>query len=203
MSISDTYFTISKPSVSLFKDKGSKFYGFAFPVADEDDVKFHLDEAKKLHPKARHHCFAYRLGINDDNFRAYDDGEPSGSAGKPILNVLLSQNLRNVFIVVVRYFGGTLLGVPGLINAYKMASIEALDEVKLEERTINESLQLSFNIQYMNEVMRIIKKYELNILSQDYTDKYILTIEVRLSLLEEVKEAVLDLRFVELESSEV
>ncbi|WP_341228471.1 YigZ family protein [uncultured Arcticibacterium sp.] len=199
MSISDTYFTISEPSVSLFKDKGSKFYGFAFPVADEDEVKMYLDETKKLHPKARHHCYAYRLGTTDDNFRANDDGEPSGSAGKPILNVLLSQNLRNVFIVVVRYFGGTLLGVPGLINAYKMASMEALEEATLEEKTINEHLKLAFKIQYMNEVMRIIKNYDLNIISQDYTDRYILNIEVRLSLLEEVKEAILDLRFVELE----
>jgi uncharacterized YigZ family protein len=199
MSISDTYFTIYEPSVSLFKDKGSKFHGYAFPVSDEEEVKGFLDEIKKQHPKARHHCFAYRLGTNDDNFRAYDDGEPSGSAGKPILNVLLSQNLRNVLIIVVRYFGGTLLGVPGLINAYKMASLESLELANLEEKTINETLQLSFKIQYMNEVMRIIKNYDLPIISQDYTDKYILTIEVRLSLLEEVKAAVLDLRFVEVD----
>jgi uncharacterized YigZ family protein len=197
MFISDTYFTISEPSVSLFKDKGSKFHGYAFPVEDEDEVKVYIDEVKKQHPKARHHCFAYRLGMDDDNFRAYDDGEPSGSAGKPILNVLLSQNLRNVLIVVVRYFGGTLLGVPGLINAYKMASQEALEEAKLEERTINENLVLAFNIQYMNDVMRIIKKFELDIISQDYTDKYILTLEIRLSLLEEVRNEILDLRFVE------
>jgi uncharacterized YigZ family protein len=197
MFISDTYFTISEPSVSLFKDKGSKFHGYAFPVEDEDEVKVYIDEVKKQHPKARHHCFAYRLGMDDDNFRAYDDGEPSGSAGKPILNVLLSQNLRNVLIVVVRYFGGTLLGVPGLINAYKMASQEALEEAKLEERTINENLVLAFNIQYMNAVMRIIKKFELDIISQDYTDKYILTLEIRLSLLEEVRNEILDLRFVE------
>jgi uncharacterized YigZ family protein len=197
MFISDTYFTISEPSVSLFKDKGSKFHGYAFPVEDEDEVKVYIDEVKKQHPKARHHCFAYRLGMDDDNFRAYDDGEPSGSAGKPILNVLLSQNLRNVLIVVVRYFGGTLLGVPGLINAYKMASQEVLEDANLEERTINENLVLAFNIQYMNAVMRIIKKFELDIISQDYTDKYILTLEIRLSLLEEVRNEILDLRFVE------
>jgi uncharacterized YigZ family protein len=199
MSISDSYFTISKSTVSLFKDKGSKFHGYAFPIADEEDAKELLEGVKKEHPKARHHCFAYRLGTDDDNFRAYDDGEPSGSAGKPILNVLLSQNLRNVMIIVVRYFGGTLLGVPGLINAYKMASIEALEIAKLEEKTINRTLQLSFKIQYMNEVMRIIKNYDLTITSQDYTDKYILMLEVRLSLLEEVNEAILDLRFVDLE----
>jgi uncharacterized YigZ family protein len=199
MSISDSYFTISKPTVSLFKDKGSKFHGYAFPLVDEEEVKEFLEGIKKEHPKARHHCFAYRLGTNDDNFRAYDDGEPSGSAGKPILNVLLSQNLRNVLVIVVRYFGGTLLGVPGLINAYKMASLEALDEAKLVEKTINETLKLSFKIHYMNEVMRIIKKYDLNITSQDYTDMFILMLEVRLSLLEEVKEAIEELRFVDLE----
>jgi len=199
MSLSDTYFTISKPSVSLFKDKGSKFYGFAFSVEDEENFKMHLETVKKEHPKARHYCYAYRLGMDDDNFRANDDGEPSGSAGKPILNVLLSRNLRNVAVIVVRYFGGTLLGVPGLINAYKMATIEAFEVAKLEERTINQSLKLAFNIQYMNDVMRIIKNHDLSIISQDYTDKYILNVEVRLSLLDEVKEAILDLRFVDLE----
>ncbi len=199
MSISDTYFTISKPSVSLFKDKGSKFYGFAFPIEDENDFKKHLEAVKKEHPKARHHCFAYRIGTDDDNFRSNDDGEPSGSAGKPILNVLLSKNLRNVCVIVVRYFGGTLLGVPGLINAYKMASIESFDEAKLIEKTINETLKVAFNIQYMNDVMRIIKKYDLNIISQDYKEMYILNLEVRLSLLEEVKTEIIELRFVDLE----
>ncbi len=187
MAIEDTYYTIAESTESLFKDKGSKFFGFAFPANDEDEAKFYLEEVKKKHPKARHYCYAYRLGTDDDNFRVNDDGEPSGSAGKPILNVLLSNNLRNVFVVVVRYFGGTLLGVPGLINAYKMATQEALELAKFEEKTINETLEVSFNIQYMNDVMRIIKKYDLNILSQDYTDRYILSIEVRLSLLDEVK----------------
>ncbi|WP_304232135.1 YigZ family protein [Jiulongibacter sediminis] len=197
MSVSDTYFTISAPSEGLFKDRGSKFFGYAFPVTDEEEVKLYLEEIKKQHPKARHHCYAYRLGTDDLNFRANDDGEPSGSAGKPILNVLLSKNLRNVFVVVVRYFGGTLLGVPGLINAYKTATEEALAEAKLEEKTINETLQLSFDIAHMNDVMRIIKKHDLNIISQDYTTQYILTIEVRLSLLDEVRGEVEELRFVE------
>jgi uncharacterized YigZ family protein len=198
MSISDTYFTISAPSEGLFKDKGSKFHGYAFPTEDEEQAKIHLEEIKKLHPKARHHCFAYRLGTDDNNFRAFDDGEPSGSAGKPILNVLLSKNLRNITVIIVRYFGGTLLGVPGLINAYKMATQEALETAIFEEKTINETLQLSFDIRHMNDVMRIIKKHELNILSQDYQSQYILSIEIRLSLLEQVKEEILDLRFVEI-----
>ena len=159
-------------------------------------MKVYLEEIKKLHPKARHHCFAYRIGTDDTNFRAFDDGEPSGSAGKPILNVLLSKNLRNVFVVVVRYFGGTLLGVPGLINAYKMATQEALDKARLEEKTINETLQLSFDIAHMNEVMRIIKKHELNIISQDYSTQYLLHVEVRLSLLGEVRGEFEGLRFV-------
>ncbi len=200
MSISDTYFTISEPTESLFKDKGSKCHGYAFPVSDEEEARTYLEEIKKLHPKARHHCFAYRIGTDDLNFRAFDDGEPSGSAGKPILNVLLSKNLRNVFVVVVRYFGGTLLGVPGLINAYKMATQEALETAHLEEKTINETLQLSFDIAHMNDVMRIIKKYELNILSQDYTTQYILDVEVRLTLLEQVREEFGELRFVRMSS---
>lgn len=199
MSISDTYFTIAAPAVGLFKDKASKFHGYAFPMETEDDLKYYLDEVKKEHPKARHYCFAYRLGTDDLIFRANDDGEPSGSAGKPILNVLLSQNLRDVLVIVVRYFGGTLLGVPGLINAYKMATIEALHEATLEERIITDKIVVSFEMQHMNEVMRIVKKYDLAIFAQDYQEKYILTIEVRLSLYEQIKEEFESLHFLEVQ----
>ncbi|UBM60391.1 YigZ family protein [Marinilongibacter aquaticus] len=199
MSISDTYFTITDISESLFKDKGSKFFGFACPVESEEEVKIFLDQVKTEHPKARHHCFAYRLGLDDNNFRAFDDGEPSGSAGKPILNVLYSANLRNICIVVVRYFGGTLLGVPGLIHAYKSASELAIEHTKLEERIITENLTIAFDVAHMNEVMRLMKKHELNIVSQDYTDRYFLTFEVRLSLREELLRDFEELWFVEFE----
>lgn len=195
--MTDTYFTISEPSEGIFKDKGSKFYGFAFPFTDETALKMKLDEIKQLHPKARHHCFAYRIGTDDLNYRAFDDGEPSGSAGKPILNVLQSHHLRNVLVIVVRYFGGTLLGVPGLINAYKMATQEAITTAQLIEKIITNKYQLSFEMNYMNEVMRLVKKFDLNVLSQGYTDQCQLEIAIRLSLEEEVLKEISELRFVE------
>ena len=197
--MTDTYFTISEPSEGIFKDKGSKFYGFAFPFADETALKMKLDEIKQLHPKARHHCFAYRIGTDDLNYRAFDDGEPSGSAGKPILNVLQSHHLRNVLVIVVRYFGGTLLGVPGLINAYKMATQEAITNAQLIEKIITNKYQLSFEMNYMNEVMRLVKKFDLTVLSQGYTDQCQLEIAIRLSSEEEVLKEISELRFVEVE----
>ena len=124
--MTDEFKTPKAPSEGLFKDKGSKFFGYIFPIKNENEVKAHLENLKSLHPKARHHCFAYKLGIDENNFRANDDGEPSGTAGKPILNTLHSFELTDALAVVVRYFGGTLLGVPGLINAYKEATKEGL-----------------------------------------------------------------------------
>ena len=120
------YFPIEKPSVSEFKDRGSKFLAYAFPISTVDDFKKRLKELKEEHPKAAHHCFAYRLGMDKNNFRSSDDGEPSGSAGKPILGQIDSRDLTNIAVVIVRYFGGTLLGVPGLINAYKTSASLAL-----------------------------------------------------------------------------
>ena len=122
-----TYYTIEKPSMAEFKDRGSKFIAYAFPIADAGEFKEKLAALKKEHPKAVHHCFAYRLGLDGTNFRVSDDGEPSGTAGRPILGQIDSKQLTNVLIIVVRYFGGTLLGVPGLINAYKTAAALALE----------------------------------------------------------------------------
>jgi uncharacterized YigZ family protein len=137
MLFDDTYKTISQPSESIFRDRGSKFLGYAYPVTSDNDIKAIVANLKAEHPKANHHCWAIRLGIDRSVFRVNDDGEPSGTAGRPILNILLSRNITNVLVVVVRYFGGTLLGVPGLINAYKTATEMALDAAQVLEKTVN------------------------------------------------------------------
>jgi len=175
----DTYKTIESPSEGQFKDKGSKFIAYAYPFRDADDLKQLIGEVKTLHPKARHHCWAYRLTTDRSIFRLNDDGEPSGTAGRPILNMLLSNDLTNVLIVVVRYFGGTLLGVPGLINAYKTASQEALAAASVVERTVNDIYQLHFDYLQMNDVMRVMKEDQLTILKQDFEVNCSLTFEIR------------------------
>lgn len=164
---SDTYRTILKPSPEvLFKDKNSKFYGYVFPVKNEDEVKSHIDNLKKQHHAARHWCYAYQIGEEDFKFRANDDGEPSNSAGMPIYGQIQSCNLTNILIVVVRYFGGVKLGVGGLINAYRTAAQMALEASKIKELTINIDFLISFDYKNMNKVMRIIKEKNLNIVNQ-------------------------------------
>lgn len=175
----DTYKTIERPSEGQFKDKGSKFIAYAYPFRDVEDLKQLIADVKTLHPKARHHCWAYRLTTDRSIYRLNDDGEPSGTAGRPILNMLLSNDLTNILVVVVRYFGGTLLGVPGLINAYKTASQEALAEASIVERTVNDVYQLHFNYLQMNDVMRIMKEDQLTILKQDFEVSCSLTFEIR------------------------
>lgn len=179
MLFEDTYFTIKSPSEALFKDKGSKFLAFAFPVQSEDDIKKNLAELKKLHPGANHHCYAYRLGAAKLIFRANDDGEPSNTAGKPILGQIQSKDLTNILIVVVRYFGGTLLGVSGLINAYKQSAAEVIQNSTIIEKTVNDQYQLDFDYLQMNDVMKIIKDESLTIIHQDFELKCSLKFSVR------------------------
>ncbi len=193
----DEYLSISKTGESLFKDKGSKFYGFAFSCSDEEQAKLLIEEVRKIHPKNRHLCYAWRFGFDENQYRSNDDGEPSGSAGKPIYNAILSKNLRNVLIIVVRYFGGTLLGVPGLINAYKSAAVDAIEVADTELKTINDSLTAHFDFPEMNEVMRIIKDFGLKIIRQTFDTRCGLEFEVRKSLTEKVLERFVDLRSVE------
>ena len=161
------YNTIVQPSVAEFKDRGSRFLAYAFPIKDVEDFKNHLQQLKKEHPKAVHHCFAYRLGLDRNNFRVSDDGEPSGTAGKPILGQIDSKQLTNVLIVVVRYFGGTLLGVPGLINAYKTSAVMALENTTIVQRPVLIDHRLQFDYTQMNEVMRVVKQYDCSIYKQD------------------------------------
>jgi uncharacterized YigZ family protein len=164
----DVYTTIENPVDGMFKDKGSKFIAYAYPLSNELVFKEILQEVKLLHPKARHHCWAYRLTNDRQVFKLSDDGEPAGSAGRPILNTLLSANLTHVAVIVVRYFGGTLLGVPGLINAYKEATKEALSAAHLIQKTVNDQFVLVFGYLQLNDMMRIVKDLQLEVLDQQF-----------------------------------
>ncbi len=163
----DYYFTIESTATAEFKDRGSKFVAYSFPLKDTIDFKKLLQNVKKEHPKASHHCFAYRIGTDGNNFRVSDDGEPSGTAGKPILGQIDSKNLTGILIVVVRYFGGTLLGVPGLINAYKTAASLVLQCTPVVQKAIEIKYELQFNYTEMNEVMRIIKQFNCSVLKNE------------------------------------
>jgi uncharacterized YigZ family protein len=164
----DVYLTIENPSEGLYKEKGSKFLGYAFPVRSEEEVKLHLAELRKLHPTARHHCYAYRLGADKQAYRANDDGEPSNTAGKPVLGQIQSNDLTNILIVVVRYFGGTLLGVGGLITAYKSAAADAISNSKMMEATVKEVYEINFDYLQMNDVMKILKDERLEMLEHQF-----------------------------------
>ena len=160
------YYTIEQPSMAEFKDRGSKFLAFAYPAKDIDTCKKLLAQLKKEHGKAVHHCLAYRLGVDGSTFRVSDDGEPAGSAGRPILGQIDSKGLTNVFVVVVRYFGGTLLGIPGLINAYKTATALALQLSPIIKKPIEIPYELNFDYHQMNEVMMLVKQYNCSVVEQ-------------------------------------
>lgn len=168
MLFSDTYLTIEKPSQAIFKDKGSKFLAFAYPVENEQQIKDFLSQLKKEHHTANHHCYAYRLGADKLNFRANDDGEPNNTAGKPILGQLQSKDLTNVLIVVVRYFGGVLLGVSGLINAYKNSAAEVIKVSSIIEKQIMFSYLINFPFDCLNDVMKILKQSGCKINEQNF-----------------------------------
>jgi len=182
MQIKDTYNTIVKPSKEvLFKDKNSKFFGYAFPVIHEEDIKDHLEGLKKQHHSARHLCYAYQIGTETIKFRANDDGEPNNSAGQPIYGQIQSFGVTNILIVVVRYFGGAKLGVGGLINAYKTTALMALEASSIIEKTINQEFLLTFDYKNMNKVMRIIKEKQFKIINQKLEIKCKIRISVRKS----------------------
>lgn len=176
----DIYKTISKPSIGeLFKDKNSKFIGYAFPVENEEDVKTHIEEVKKEHHSARHWCYAYQLGTENISFRANDDGEPNNSAGMPIYGQIQSFDLTNVLVIVVRYYGGVKLGVGGLINAYKTGAQLALEASDIIEKTINKNFSLKFEYKNMSKVMRILKEHQIEITKQILELDCLLEISVR------------------------
>lgn len=177
----DTYKMIAAPCEGLYKEKGSKFLAFAFPVSSVEEVKAHLDALRKEYFDARHHCYAYILGPYKETYRANDDGEPSGTGGRPIHGQLLSADLTNTLIVVVRYFGGILLGASGLANAYKAAARDAIDHAVVEVYTIDDLYHLHFEYPLMNDVMRILKEQGVVPRNQDFALDCRLDVSVRKS----------------------
>ena len=195
----DFFNTIDKSAVAEFKDRGSKFIAYAYPIQSVADFKVRLEEIKKEHPKATHHCFAYRIGIDGNNYRVSDDGEPSGTAGRPILGQIDSKELTDVLVVVVRYFGGTLLGVPGLINAYKSSAALALQLTPVLPKAIEITYQLQFDYTQMNEVMTIIKKNNCTIIKQELQLFCIMEIGIPKARVEEVLFKLKEVKGVEAE----
>lgn len=196
----DTYRTIKGPAEGLYKEKGSKFLAFAFPVRSTDEVKQHLEALRKEYFDARHHCYAYILGSTKDVYRVNDDGEPSGTGGRPIHGQLLSADLTDTLIVVVRYFGGVLLGASGLANAYKTAARDAIEHAEIVEKTIDVLYRLQFEYVLMNDVMRIVKEFGLTPMNQDYNLDCRLELSVRQSQSVRLYDALAKLRAVTIET---
>lgn len=194
----DTYLTISSPSEAVYKDKGSKFLAFACPVSSVDEIKNILAEKRREFYDARHVCYAYMLGYERNTFRANDDGEPSGTAGRPILGQINSAGLTDILIVVVRYFGGTLLGTSGLIQAYKTAAADAIANASIEERIVEKQFVANCGYGMLNSVMRIIKSFNLRVISQRQELDCTILLSVRLSDIDCVTAAFSHLDFVSL-----
>ena len=180
---SDQYLSISAPSTGIYKDNGSKFLAFAYPVESEEQVKEHLAALRKEYFDARHHCYAYRIGHQGQIWRANDDGEPSSTAGRPILGQLLSSELSDILVVVVRYFGGVKLGVPGLIKAYKTATSEALSAASTITKTASATYEVTFGYEDQGRAMKIIKDMALPVVSQSFDSICKMTVRVRLTLI--------------------
>lgn len=178
----DFYKTISNPSEGLiYKEKGSKFLGFAFPISDEEDVKLHLSTLKKQHHSARHWCYAWQIGVENSLYRVNDDGEPHNSAGQPIYGQIQSFNLTNILVVVVRYFGGTKLGVGGLISAYKTSAQFAIEASEIVEKLIEINFKIIVDYQNLNKIMRFVKEHQLNIIGQNMDIDCVLILSIRKS----------------------
>lgn len=177
-----SFLTIQSPSEASYKESGSKFLAFAYPVSAEDDIKIKIEALKKKYFDATHHCFAWMLGADTMRFRAVDDGEPNHSAGDPILGQIRSKNLTNVLVVVVRYFGGTKLGVSGLIQAYKISAEAALTKAIIIKEDVTQAVELSFSYTENAEVMRLIKEYDLKVINQNYAEDCEMRLEVKLAM---------------------
>lgn len=185
--ISDTYRSIAASSKGIYKELGSKFLAFAYPVETEEAAKKILEEVRKEYFDARHHCYAWRLGRTGEPYRMNDDGEPSSTAGRPIHGQLLSNELSDILVVVVRYFGGTKLGVPGLIRAYKSATQDAIANAEIIEKVAGETLTVTFDYLQMNDVMKVLKDMDITPLNQQFDLRCTLTARVRLSRIEEFR----------------
>jgi uncharacterized YigZ family protein len=187
----DTFKTIEKPSEGLFKDKGSRFISYAFPVSSEEEIREIIQSIKKEHHSARHHCYAWRLGANKVLFRTNDDGEPSCAAGKPILGQIQSFDLTNILIVVVRYFGGTLLGISGLIKAYRNSALDAISHAEIVEKLVEKMLLVEFDYAMMNAVMKIFKEEKLPQIDPNFNIKCKIKTHIRLIEADRIKQELL------------
>lgn len=177
----DSYLTIEAPAEAVYKERSSKFLAYAYPVTSEEQIREHLDTLRKRYYDATHHCYAWRLGPQGEQFRANDDGEPSGTAGRPILGQLLSNSLTDCLVVVVRYFGGTKLGVPGLIAAYKDSTAEVIAASSIVERTVDVVIRIEYPYIVMNDVMRIVKEEQPAIRSQEFDNLCTMRLAIRAS----------------------
>jgi len=184
---SEIFITIASESTGVYKDKGSKFLAFAYPVCSEEEVKEKVDFLRRKYFDARHHCYAYRLGADGGRYRVNDDGEPPNSAGKPILGQLAARGVTNVLVVVVRYFGGVLLGVGGLVQAYKHATADALANAEIVKDVVTETRQLTFAYPDMNRVIKVVKDMNLECFGQDFNLLCTMNVKVRKSQVEEMK----------------
>jgi uncharacterized YigZ family protein len=194
----EIYYTIEKTATAEFKDRGSRFIAYACPIRSVEEFKLQSSEIRKQHPKATHHCFAYRLGLDGNSFRVSDDGEPSGSAGRPILGQIDSKGLVNVLVVVVRYFGGTLLGVPGLINAYRSATALALQLTPLVQKQVEQEFKVHFDYTQLNDVMIMIRQFNCRVVRQEIQLFCDMVLAVPNNRVEEVRYRLKELKNVEI-----
>ncbi|QRA45296.1 MULTISPECIES: YigZ family protein [Chryseobacterium] len=194
------YKTIEKPiENTLLKEKGSKFIGFAFPVTNEKELKSALEKIREEHPKATHHCYAFRMGLNGENYRANDDGEPSGSAGLPIYNQLLANEITNVLVIVVRYYGGTKLGVSGLVKTYKESAKITLEEASIITRELEIEVEIRFNFNQQNTIFTLLSKFDAKVLNFDANENCILTASLKLAQKESISEKLSEMQYVSFE----
>ncbi|MDR6406132.1 MULTISPECIES: YigZ family protein [Chryseobacterium] len=192
------YKTIEKPvENTLLKEKGSKFIGFAFPVNNEEELKNALEKIRTEHPKATHHCYAFRIGLNGENYRANDDGEPSGSAGLPIYNQLLANEITNVLVISVRYYGGTKLGVSGLVKAYKESAKITLEEANIITKELETEIEILFNFNQQNIIFTLLSKYDAKIINFDSQEKASILAKIKIKHKDEIMESLTNLQFVE------
>lgn len=191
------YKTINQPVENiLLKEKGSKFIGFAYPTNNEAELKNTLEKVKAEHPKATHHCYAFRIGLNGENYRANDDGEPSGSAGLPIYNQLLANEITNVLVIVVRYYGGTKLGVSGLVKAYKESAKITLEEAEIITKELENEIEIHFNFNQQNTIFTLLSKFDAKVLNFDANENCILTASLKTAQKENISEKLSEMQYI-------
>lgn len=191
------YKTIKKPvENTLLKEKGSKFIGFAFPVNNEEELKNALEKIRAEHPKATHHCYAFRMGLNGENYRANDDGEPSGSAGLPIYNQLLANEITNVLVISVRYYGGTKLGVSGLVKAYKESAKITLEEANIITKELETEIEIQFQFNQQNTIFTLLSKFDAKVLNFDAQENCILTASLKIAQKENISDKLSEMQYV-------